>query len=153
VFTTWGALCWLPDLGVWARAIASALAPGGELYCADAHPGLHVLEEIAGKLAPTYDFRTTPDRPLPFADSTVYPGDPAVVEHRTSHVWMHPFSVILGGLIDAGMTISMFHEHEVLPWQMMPMMAVGPDRLWRLPAGHPRIPLSFSLRARKANLA
>jgi SAM-dependent methyltransferase len=45
VFATWGTLCWQPDVGAWARVIASVLAPGGELYCADAHPGFLVLED------------------------------------------------------------------------------------------------------------
>src|SRR5215468_5363999 len=46
VFTTWGVLCWLPDMSIWARVIASVLAPGGELYCADAHPGFSMLEQV-----------------------------------------------------------------------------------------------------------
>src|ERR1700745_773681 len=29
VFTTWGTLCWLPDITVWARVNASVLVPGG----------------------------------------------------------------------------------------------------------------------------
>jgi SAM-dependent methyltransferase len=52
-FTTWGALCCLPEMSIWAKVIASALAPGGELYCADAHPGFSILEEPAGRLVPT----------------------------------------------------------------------------------------------------
>jgi SAM-dependent methyltransferase len=64
VFTTWGVLYWLPDMRAWARVIASVLAPGGELYCADAHPGFSMLEEVAGKLVPTFDFQTPVDRPL-----------------------------------------------------------------------------------------
>jgi len=31
VFTTWGVLCWLPDMRIWASVVASVLAPGGEL--------------------------------------------------------------------------------------------------------------------------
>ena len=27
VFTTWGTICWLPDMAVWAKVIASVLAP------------------------------------------------------------------------------------------------------------------------------
>jgi 2-polyprenyl-3-methyl-5-hydroxy-6-metoxy-1,4-benzoquinol methylase len=45
VFTTWGTICWLPDVRKWAKTIAAVLAPGGELYFADAHPGFCVLEE------------------------------------------------------------------------------------------------------------
>src|SRR5436305_1103799 len=72
VFTTWGTICWLPDMRKWAKIIAAVLRPGGELYFADAHPEFCVLEEIEGKLAPAYDFQTPADRPLHFANQTTY---------------------------------------------------------------------------------
>jgi len=43
----------------------------------------------------------------------------------------------------------MFREHDVLPWRGLPMLVPATDRLWRLPDGCPRIPLSYSLRAKK----
>ena len=49
VFTTWGTICWLPGMTVWARVIASVLVPRGELYFADAHPSFLVLEEHVGR--------------------------------------------------------------------------------------------------------
>jgi 2-polyprenyl-3-methyl-5-hydroxy-6-metoxy-1,4-benzoquinol methylase len=166
VFATWGTLCWLPDMRVWARVIASVLSPGGELYCADAHPSFVVLEEHDGRLLPTFDFQTPPDRPLEFVEATTYTGDPTVMTHQSTRVWIHSLSAILGALIDAGLTITMFREHEVLPWrrEAAQVTALGetfalsgdvqslvpaPDRMWRLPGGHPRIPLSFSVRAKK----
>jgi SAM-dependent methyltransferase len=150
VFTTWGVLCWLPDMKMWAKVIASVLATGGELYCADAHPGFTALEEVAGRLVPTYDFQIPADRPLEFDNATTYTGDPTVLTHQSTREWIHPLSAILGALIDAGLTITMFHEHEVLPWRGVPMLVPTPDGWWRLPDGHPRIPLSFSLRAKKS---
>jgi len=149
VFATWGTLCWLPDMRVWARVIASVLAPGGELYCADAHPSFYVLEEHAGKLVQMFDFQTPPDRPLEFDDTTGYTGDTNATTHHSFCNWIHSLSAILGALIDAGLTIAMFHEHEVLPWQGVPMLVPAADGRWRLPDGHPRIPLSFSVRAKK----
>jgi len=149
VFTTWGALCWLPDVTVWGRVVASVLAPGGEVYCADAHPGFSMMEEVAGKLAPAHDFHTPADRPLEFNDATTYTGDPTVMTHQSTREWIHPLFAILGALIDAGLTITMFREHEVLPWQGVSMLARAPDGWWRLPDGHPRIPLAFSVRAKK----
>ena len=56
----------------------------------------------------------------------------------------------LGGLIDAGLAITMFREHDVLPWQGLPILVPASERMWRLPEGYPRIPLSYSLRAKKA---
>jgi SAM-dependent methyltransferase len=149
VFTTWGTICWLPDVGAWARVIASVLKPGGELYFADAHPGFLLMEEDSGRLVPTYDFQTPVDHPLEFVETTTYTGDPAVMTNQSTWNWIHSLSNVIGALIEAGLTIVMFHEHELLPWKGLPMLTPVSDRRWRLPDGHPRFPLSYSLRARK----
>jgi SAM-dependent methyltransferase len=151
VFATWGTICWLPDVKKWAKVIASVLAPGGELYFADAHPGFAVLEEYAGRFVPTYDFQTPPDRPLQFADETTYTGDPTIMSHQSTREWIHSLSAVLGGLIDAGLTITMFREHEVLPWRGLTSLVPASERMWRLPDGVPRIPLSYSVRAKKCS--
>jgi 2-polyprenyl-3-methyl-5-hydroxy-6-metoxy-1,4-benzoquinol methylase len=52
VFSTWGTICWLPDMASWAAAIAAVLAPRGELYLADIHPSFAVLEQHDGMLVP-----------------------------------------------------------------------------------------------------
>ena len=150
VFATWGTICWLPDMKVWANVIASVLAPGGELYFADAHPAFSVLEEVDNKLVPFFDFDTPAGRPLEFVSATTYTGDPTLMTHQSTREWIHSLSTVLTALIDAGMTITMFHEHEVLPWRGVPTLVPAPGQLWRLPEGHVRIPLSYSIRARKS---
>ena len=112
VFATWGTLCWLPDMRDWARVIATVLAPGGELYCADAHPGFVILEEHAGRLMPTFDFQTPRDRPLEFVEAATYTGDRTVMTHQSTRVWIHPMSAILGALIEAGLRLTMFHTRS-----------------------------------------
>jgi len=149
VFTTWGTVCWLPDVARWADVIASVLKVGGELYFADLHPSFAVLEIADGKLVPTWDFDTPPDRPLEFVTPVTYTGDPTVMENQATREWIHSLSSVLGRLIEAGMTITMFREHEVLPWRGLPLLVPATERMWRLPDGYPRMPLSFSLRARK----
>jgi 2-polyprenyl-3-methyl-5-hydroxy-6-metoxy-1,4-benzoquinol methylase len=149
VFTTWGTIIWLPDVRAWANAVAAVLAPGGELYFADAHPGFLLLDDQDGRPVPTHDFHTPVERPLEKVDETTYTGDPTIMTHQASRQWIHSLSAILGALIDAGLTITMFREHEALPWRGLPSLIPATDRLWRLPDGHPRLPLSFSLRARK----
>jgi SAM-dependent methyltransferase len=149
VFTTWGTICWLPDVRKWAEVIASVLAPGGELYFADAHPAFNVLEERAGRLLPSFDFQTPADRPLQFVNETTYTGDPTIMTHQSTQEWIHSLSAVLGGLIDAGLAITMFHEHEILPWRGLASLVPASERTWRLPDGVPRIPLSYSVRAKK----
>jgi len=149
VFTTWGTICWLPDLTRWADVIASVLKPGGELYFADMHPALAVLEVVDGKLVPMWDFDTPPDAPLSFTNATTYTGDPTVMANPSTREWIHSLSSVLGALIEAGMSLTMFREHELLPWQGLPIMVPATARMWRLPDSFPRMPLSYSLRARK----
>jgi 2-polyprenyl-3-methyl-5-hydroxy-6-metoxy-1,4-benzoquinol methylase len=149
VFTTWGTICWLPDMAIWAKVITAVLVPGGELYFADAHPAFAVLEESNGSLVPTYDFQTSADRPLRFVNETTYTGDPTILSHQSTGEWIHSMSAVLGGLVGAGLNITMFREHEVLPWRGLPILVPGSERMWRLPEGYPRIPLSYSLRAKK----
>lgn len=149
VFTTWGTICWLPSVRSWTQVVATVLAAGGELYFADAHPAFRVLEQSPAGLVVTYDHLTPVDTPLTFVDATTYTGDTTAMAHQTSHEWMHPLSAILGGLIDNGMAITMFREHEVLRWKALPCMIPDGPRMWRLPDGMPRMPLSLSLRARK----
>jgi SAM-dependent methyltransferase len=152
VFTTWGTIVWLPDLRVWAKVIASVLKPGGELYFADHHPVMMMLEERNGGLVPGFDHDTPSDRPIEIVNEHTYTGDTTKLVNKENREWNHSLSTIFSALIEAGLTITMFHEHEVLPWQAFKLMELvpGSQRLWKLPDGHPRMPLSFSLRAKKA---
>ena len=149
VYTTWGTICWLPDIRRWGRVIAAMLRPGGRLYFADTHPMIQPLEEVDGQLRPTFSYRTPTGVPLAFTANQTYTGDPRQFLNTENFEWVHPVSDVLMALIDAGLLIERVAEHEALPWQMFPMMAQGADRLWRLPAGHPRLPLSLTVSARK----
>jgi hypothetical protein len=42
VFTSWGTICWLPDIVRWAETIASLLAPGASSISLMAHPAMLV---------------------------------------------------------------------------------------------------------------
>ncbi|HEX3537291.1 MAG TPA: class I SAM-dependent methyltransferase [Stellaceae bacterium] len=149
VFTTWGTICWLPDMPRWARVIASLLAPGGFLYFADAHPNMLVLEERDGRLVHEYAIDTPPDRPLVFNEPQSYSGDPTPLTARRTYEWIHSLSRVLGALLDAGLTLEFLHEHPVLPWRPFPMCVPAAGGMYRLPDHIPSFPLSYSLQARK----
>ncbi|WP_421725969.1 methyltransferase domain-containing protein [Bauldia sp.] len=150
VYTTWGTTVWLPDIWRWAEVVAAVLKPGGQLYYADTHPSFAVLEEVDGKLEPRFDFRTPADTPLKFNDGQTYTGDPRKLENATAFEWIHPLGDLLMALVRSGMRIEHVAEHETLPHRQLSMMVRGEDRLYRLPAGVPRLPLSLSIRATKA---
>ncbi|MGH3675739.1 MAG: class I SAM-dependent methyltransferase [Mycobacterium sp.] len=134
VYTSWGALIWLPDLAPWARTIASLLRPGAFVYVADQHP-------MTMKYSGSY-FRTQPFRD---DESGTYADVTAPTVHNEAYEWMHPMAEIVTSLADAGLRIDFLHEHPFLVWQDRDEMVQGDDGMWRLP-GDPH-PQSFSLRA------
>lgn len=153
VFVTWGAINWLPDIARWARVVAAVLRPGGRLYLAETHPVTLCLEEIDGVIRPAYDRRTPKDRPLAFDETTTYTGDARPIASSRSYEWIHPLADILTGLADAGLALERFAEHDALPYRLFPCMVpadrdeAGRPVTYRLPDGHPRLPLAFSLSA------
>lgn len=150
VFSTWGTICWLPDVKSWAKVIAEMLVPGGAFYFLDSHPSAQVLDQRDGHLEPTYGWRTPMEKPDAFTEMKSYTGD-AHQEEVTDYNWLHPLSDIIGGLLEAGLQLEFLHEHEYLPYKLFPMMVPTGNGLFRLPDGSVPIPLSFSLRAvRKA---
>ncbi len=154
VYVTWGAINWLPDMKAWAQVVASLLKPGGALYLLEGHPSLLTIDEYSEKLHPAYDWRTPPDRPIIMTEENSYTGDKDQIAHPETHEWIHPLSDIINAVIAAGLTLDWLHEHERLAWQFAPIMVKVEEGLrrplWRLPDGFPRLPLAFSLSARKA---
>jgi 2-polyprenyl-3-methyl-5-hydroxy-6-metoxy-1,4-benzoquinol methylase len=149
VYVTWGTIIWLPDIPRWAEVVASLLKPGGRLYLAESHPFLRQTEQADGKLVVDWTWRTPADAPLAFDEAETYAGDGTPLETQRSYEWMHSLSDIVGGLVDAGLTLEFLHEHDSLPWPHVPMMRQGEDRMFRLPEDVAGPPLSFSLSARK----
>lgn len=150
VYTTWGTICWLPDLDAWARVIAAKLAPGGRFYFADAHPFMLMLEEVEGRLVPTYAQDTPRDRPLVFDGTETYTGDRTPLSSTRTYEWVHSISRILGALRGAGLELAMLNEHPAMPWRAFPMCVDAGDGMYRLPDGAPAMPLALSLSAQAA---
>ena len=45
VFSSYGIVCWLPDLEAWARGIATVLEPGGRFVLVEFHPVAEMFDE------------------------------------------------------------------------------------------------------------
>jgi SAM-dependent methyltransferase len=146
-FVTWGSIIWLPDIRRWAQIVAELLAPDGWVCLAEGHPSTLSLDEVDGRLVAVRPWRTPMTEPFVYDDATTYTGDPTSLAHTRSYEWCHPLSDIIGSLLEAGLHLDFLHEHERLPWRYFPMMEEAEDWGYRLPDGHPPLPLSFSLRA------
>ena len=151
VYVTWGAIGWLPDVQRWAEVVSSLLKPGGRLYLLEGHPSFMQVDEKAEGLRIGFDWRNPPDKPLTMSEETTYTGDTAKIAHPVTHEWLHPLSAVVNAVIDAGLSIERLNEHERLAWAFAPWMVAveGRRRMWVTPEGLPKMPVAYSLQARK----
>ena len=85
-------------------------------------------------------------QPLVLVDHRDYADPTARLENATNVEWLHPLSDIVGGLIEAGLTLDWLHEHAQVPWRMFQMLVQKDDGDWHWP-DKPWLPLSLSLQA------
>lgn len=111
VFTSYGVIGWLPDMGRWAEIIARYLKPGGQFMMVEFHPvvwmfdddfktidysyfkGVEIIEQLEGS----------------YADRN------AEIEYTTV-TWTHSLSEVINNLIQAGICITRFEEYNYSPY-------------------------------------
>jgi SAM-dependent methyltransferase len=148
VFTSYGVLHWLRDLGLWGRVIAHCLKPNGIFYIVEDHPTFRMFtteEETKIKPANPYFFSKNPDRvEMTGSYATNNQGEKA-----SFYIWNHGLGDIINALVDAGLSLEFLHEFPYAARAKFPFMEQGADGWWHLPAQYPQIPFLFSLQARK----
>ncbi|MEU4243303.1 class I SAM-dependent methyltransferase [Actinoplanes sp. NPDC026619] len=107
IYLSWGAICWVPDLAVFAGIVAARLQPGGSVLLCDHHPAWEVLAvREEGRLAVAGDYFGR-DRPNADQDDTKRPTG-ARGEALSVFVW--PISDVVMALINAGLRLDAFVE-------------------------------------------
>jgi SAM-dependent methyltransferase len=141
VFSSWGAIGWLPDLRPWAATVARHLAPGARFVLVEGHPILWMMSES-----------WPPAVKYPYAG-----GDPIVEEPKTgsyaapdapvphpNYGWNHALSAVIGALLGEGLVLRRLEEGDRIPWAAWPEMVVD-GTYWRMPAGAAAFPLSMTI--------
>ena len=146
VFTSYGALVWLPDLDRWAEVVCRHLKPGGIFYIVEFHPVLTTLEPAENGVAlPFYSYFR---EELFFSGGEPsYAGDKHIAS--PNYEWQHSLGEIVTALVSAGLRIEFLHEFPFCNYQALPTMARGEDGWWRFPEKNDCIPQMFSIRAVK----
>lgn len=147
VFTSYGVLCWLPDLTRWAGVIAHFLRPGGTFYIAEIHPFAHVFydEDDAEDLRVFYPYFQRVE-PMQLKSQVSY-ASATKCTHTITYEWPHSMGDIVNALISAGLQIEFLHEFPYASFQMFPFLEQDEEGWWRLEDEENAIPMTFSLRA------
>jgi len=122
VFSTYGAIPWLPDLISWARIINQNLKPGGQFYFCEFHPSMYILDFDSKEMS--YDYFTTAEPIMEIAEGTYADADAPIKMEEYS--WNHGISEILTPLLDAGLKLIKIQEYDWSPYNCFPnMLNVG----------------------------
>lgn len=149
VFTGIGALCWLPDIRVWARVVSGLLAPGGRLFLREGHPVLWALADPRpdGLLVLEYPYVETAE-PTVFDEPGTYVETDHEFHHTRSASWNHGLGEIVSALLDEGLDITELVEHDSVPWDALPgQMTRLPNGEFRLTDRPERLPHTYTLQA------
>lgn len=138
VFTSYGTICWLPDLERWAAVVSSNLAPGGTFYMAEFHPVIDLVKGYA------YFAQDAPD--VEVEGTYTENGDEVSVELA---VWTHPLSDVINALIGAGMEIEAVGEFPYSPYPCFEGLVEREPGRWYMSRDGHDVPLVYSIRGRK----
>jgi 2-polyprenyl-3-methyl-5-hydroxy-6-metoxy-1,4-benzoquinol methylase len=146
VYTGLGAINWLPDIRRWAGVVAALVRPGGFLYLSEFHPFSFVFGDDDLSVAHDY-FRG--EEPYVWDEPGTYANFDAETIHNRTYEWNHPLGEVVSAVIEAGLTLEFLHEHDYTLFPRWPFLEKTGFDTYRLPEGTPRLPLMYSLRARK----
>ncbi len=142
VYTSYGVLCWLPDLMEWGRIIHHFLKENGTFYIVEFHPIRSMFDE-AGNMKEPY-FHS--EKPIRYEGSGSY-ADPSAHFHHVTYEWLHSLADIVNALIEAGLGIEFLHEFPFSVYGDCPWLEKRQDNLWYHKDRNIRMPLLFSLKA------
>lgn len=111
VYISWGGICWVPDITVWARSVADRLNPGGLLMISEHHPLWEVLSpDVDGNLTVSGDYfhaaRNGYPDPHKAPQVTREIGNPDAVP--ISYVWN--LGSVVTAVLKAGLTLRTLQE-------------------------------------------
>ncbi|WP_329050704.1 class I SAM-dependent methyltransferase [Amycolatopsis sp. NBC_01488] len=150
VYTGIGALCWLPSVARWAAVVAGLLRPGGRLFIRECHPMLGTLDETVVPAVPRYPYFEHAE-PLVFDEPGSYVEVDGEQAHTVTHEWAHSLGEIITVLLENGLTLTGFTEHDSVPWNALPgQMAPDDENEWRLTDDPRRLAASYTLQAVKS---
>ena len=145
VFTSYGALIWLPDLTKWAEIVNHFLKPGGKLIVVEFHPVSNMYNEDFSKIQYSYFFR---GEGVLESSSGSYAEPEAIHIKGESISWDYSISELMTPILQQGLTIESFKEYDYSPYNIY-QNSVKIKKGYQVQGLEGKIPLVYSLVASK----
>lgn len=144
VFSSYGSICWLPDLSKWVENIFSLLKPGGSFFLIDFHPLLISFNLLQNKSI-KYSYFNIED-PVKLIRTGTYANLNANIK-TTEYNWNHSIGELVSTFIKQGMHIQDFKEYPYIPLDAFPGLVKEIDGYNHV--YNDLFPILFSLKASK----
>jgi ubiquinone/menaquinone biosynthesis C-methylase UbiE len=144
VFTSYGTITWLPDLDKWGKLITRFLKPDGKFIFVEFHPVVWMFDDNFDKIGYSY-FNV---EPIVETETGTYADKDAEISQ--SYVsWNHSMSEVVSSLINNSMDIIHFQEYDYTPYHIFSNMTEFEPNKFRIKHLDKKIPMVYSIVARK----
>ena len=144
VFTSYGAIGWLPDMKKWASIISKFLKPNGIFIMVEFHPVVWMFDDSFEHIKFSYFNKETIVEEV----TGTYTDRQAPIKN-TMVSWNHSLSNILNSLIQQGLEIEKIKEFDYSPYNCFENTVKIDHKKYQLKGLEGKIPIIFSLKAIK----
>jgi ubiquinone/menaquinone biosynthesis C-methylase UbiE len=144
VFTSYGTVGWLPDLNRWANVVERFLKPGGKFVMVDFHPVVWMFDSNFSHVQ--YSYFNKED--IVETETGTYADRNAPME-ATTISWNHSLGEIIGSLLQNGLTLQHFDEHDSAPYNCLNGMIETSPGKFQIESSQGKLPLLYSIVATK----
>ncbi|MEM6687646.1 MAG: class I SAM-dependent methyltransferase [Bacteroidota bacterium] len=145
VFTSYGVIGWLPDLTKWAEIIASRLKVGGTFYMVEFHPIVWMFDYL--EHPPKLRYAYNQEEVIYEEYEGTYAEDGETKMISKEYGWNHGLGEVITALINAGLTIELFKEHDASPYNVLSDLVENDEGLYE--TKDKLYPLIYELKATK----
>ncbi|MCV9926126.1 class I SAM-dependent methyltransferase [Flavobacterium sp. LS1R49] len=144
VFTSYGAIPWLPDLDKWAKLISDFLNPNGKLVFAEFHPVVWMFDDNFEKIGYNYfnSGAIIETQEGTYADKNA----PIQLEYVC---WNHGMSEVINSLIKNGLELNSLNEFDYSPYNCFSNTIEFEPKKYRIKHLDNKIPMVYSIVATK----
>lgn len=147
VFTSYGTIGWLPDLGKWAEIIANHLKPNGRFVFVEFHPVVWMFDEQFEKIGYNY-----------FNSGAIIESESGTYADITADItqeyvmWNHGVSEVINSLIANQLEINLLDEFDYSPYNCFSGTIEVEPKKYRIAHLENKIPMVYSLVATKKTI-
>jgi hypothetical protein len=144
VFTSYGVVGWLPDMGKWANVISHFIKSGGTFIMAEFHPVVWMFSDDFSKIEYFY-FNNGPIEEI---SEGTYTDFEAPISNN-SITWTHSLSEVMGALLDNKLAVQNFQEFDYSPYDCFLNTTKLAENKYQIKGLEKRIPMIYAIKAAK----